>query len=162
MDVWRSHENIYSHNININNRDRNGAHIRKGYGPLTLNALSSVSTKERVCGNLKWMSTKYLGSPYWTVFDGRSYRGVIVKIGWCAERGYAAKVLYKDGYAEWVHVTKVEESNRKEEEIKRRVQSNLKWMGEKFYGVRFPKHYMGKDYVGVVNAVRWIRGQGMW
>ena len=62
------------------------------------------------------MSKKYLSSPYiyiyiyWTVFDGRHYRGVIVKIGWCAERGYAAKVLYKDGYAEWVQVTKVEES----------------------------------------------------
>ena len=61
--------------------------------------------------------------------------------------------MYKDGYAEWVHVTKVEEGNRKEEEIKRRVQSNLKWMGGKFYRVRFPKQYMGNNYVGVVNAV---------
>ena len=94
------------------------------------------------------------------MFDGRHYRGVIVKIGWCAERGYAAKVLYKDGYAEWVQVTKFEESHRKEDEIKRRVQSNLKWMGKRFYGVQFSKQYMGKDYVGVVNAVRWIRGQG--
>ena len=33
-------------------------------------------------------------------------------------------------------------------------------MGETFHGVRFPKQYMGKDYEGVVNAVRWIRGQG--
>ena len=62
--------------------------------------------------------------------DGRHYRGVIVKVGWCAEQGYVAKVLFTDGYAEWVLMTKIEESHQKEEGIKRRVQKNLKWMGE--------------------------------
>ena len=33
-------------------------------------------------------------------------------------------------------------------------------MGEHFYGVQFSQQYMAVDYVGVVNAVRWIRGQG--
>ena len=42
----------------------NRCNMSKGYGPITLNALTSVSTKERVCGNLKWMSKKYLDSPY--------------------------------------------------------------------------------------------------
>ena len=71
------------------------------------------------------------------MFDGRQYRGVIINVGWCAKRGYAAKVLYKDGYAEWVSIEKLEESHGKEDKIKRRVQNNLKWMGGSFYGVQF-------------------------
>ena len=68
--------------------------------------------------------------------------------------------MYKDGYAEWVSIEKLEESHRKEDEIKRRVQNNLEWMRGKFLRVTFSKGYKGEDYLGIVKAVRWIRRHG--
>ena len=80
----------------VNKYSGSRCNISNGYGALTLNALTYVAIKERVQRNLKWMSKKYLDGSFWTVFDGRQFRGVIINVGWCAKRGYAAKVLYKD------------------------------------------------------------------
>ena len=52
-DVLKSHGNRY----------RGISHSR-GLWDVTLDTLTSVATKVRVCGNLKWMSKKYLGSSY--------------------------------------------------------------------------------------------------
>ena len=84
------------------NRQMEGARNTKGLWAQTLYALNSAVMKERVIKNLGWLKNKYRGTFYWTLYDGRRWRGVIINAGWCANRGYAVKVKYADGYVEWV------------------------------------------------------------
>ena len=69
---------------------------------------------------MRWMGLKYVGSFVWTIFNRRRYQGIIHKVGWCAVRGYAARVGYSDGYWEMIPLRELK---------KRHVQEEIKTSG---------------------------------
>jgi hypothetical protein len=46
-----------------------------------------AGVQQTVRNNLRWMPEKYVGCFFWKLFKGRSYRGLILKVEWCAVRG---------------------------------------------------------------------------
>ena len=88
--------------------------------------ITSKGVQQTVRNNLRWMSEKYVGSFFWTVFKGRSYRGLILKVEWSAVRGYAVRVRYNDGYWEMVPVRSLKKRDKLQEEMNFTQQKSMR------------------------------------